>query len=432
MAKRPEGIDPRHRRDCAWRDGKCTCPKGQPIGYQAWVFDKRTGARPRKTFKTLSEAKGWRRDALAQLNKGTMVTQSKVTLREAATKLIAGMKDGSVRNRSGHKYKPSVIRGYERSLNERILPDYGAHKLTDIRRNDVQDLADRFLADGLDPSTVRNHLMPLRVIFRRALARGEVGVNPTIGLELPAVEGKRDRIAPPEEAAKLLAALKLADRGIYGTATYAGLRLGELQALRRMDVDLAGGVIRVEFSWDPVEGPVEPKSKKGKRKVPIPAALRDILVELLMDRDLGPEDLVFGRSAGTPFSGQAVSQRAERVWTKATLKALGLHEARHTYASLMIAAGVNAKALSTFMGHANVSITMDRYGHLFPGSEEEAAGLLDTYLEQSMKRAEEKAREADPDSQRATDVRQWTPDSSGSERSPAAMRPVNTSEGGEC
>jgi hypothetical protein len=60
----------------------------------------------------------------------------------------------------------------------------------------------------------------------------------------------------------------------------------------------------------------------------------------------------------------------------------------------MIAAGVNAKALSTFMGHANISITLDRYGHLMPGSEEQAAGLLDSYLAADRKRAEEAARAA--------------------------------------
>lgn len=53
---------------------------------------------------------------------------------------------------------------------------------------------------------------------------------------------------------------------------------------------------------------------------------------------------------------------------------------RHAFAGLLIAAGVNAKALSTYMGHANISITMDRYGHLMPGNEDEAASLLDTYL----------------------------------------------------
>jgi integrase len=62
------------------------------------------------------------------------------------------------------------------------------------------------------------------------------------------------------------------------------------------------------------------------------------------------------------------------------LEPIGLHEARHTYASLMIAAGVNAKALATYMGHSSVTITYDRYGHIMPGNEEEAAALLDTYL----------------------------------------------------
>ena len=56
----------------------------------------------------------------------------------------------------------------------------------------------------------------------------------------------------------------------------------------------------------------------------------------------------------------------------------------------MIAAGVNAKALSTYMGHANINITLDKYGHLMPGNEGEAADLLDAYLE----RAAEKARRA--------------------------------------
>lgn len=73
------------------------------------------------------------------------------------------------------------------------------------------------------------------------------------------------------------------------------------------------------------------------------------------------------------------------------LDRITLHECRHAYASLMIAAGVNAKALSTYMGHANISITLDRYGHLMPGNEDEAAGLLDSFLERA---AAEQARSA--------------------------------------
>ena len=75
--------------------------------------------------------------------------------------------------------------------------------------------------------------------------------------------------------------------------------------------------------------------------------------------------------------------RELRVWAEVELRPIGLHGARHTFASLMIAAGVNAKALSTYMGHANISITLDRYAHLMPGDEDEAAGRLDAYLERA-------------------------------------------------
>jgi integrase len=65
---------------------------------------------------------------------------------------------------------------------------------------------------------------------------------------------------------------------------------------------------------------------------------------------------------------------------------------RHTFASLMIAAGVNAKGAVDLHGHAKIGITLDRYGHLMPGSEAEAAGLLDEYLTAQQERAEEAAR----------------------------------------
>ena len=79
----------------------------------------------------------------------------------------------------------------------------------------------------------------------------------------------------------------------------------------------------------------------------------------------------------------AEAHRSEKAWTAAKLTPIGLHELRHSCASFFIAAGVNAKALSTFLGHSSISITLDRYGHLMPGSEDEAAALVDTYLERA-------------------------------------------------
>jgi integrase len=114
----------------------------------------------------------------------------------------------------------------------------------------------------------------------------------------------------------------------------------------------------------------------------IVAALRAPLAAHLL-RSRRRSGLVFGRQrrfrsprADSPF-------RSERAWKAAGLEPITLHELRHTCASIFIAAGVNAKALSTFLGHSGIAITLDRYGHLFPGSGDEAVALVDAYLERT-------------------------------------------------
>jgi integrase len=222
----------------------------------------------------------------------------------------------------------------------------------------------------------------LRAIYRRALTLDDVMINPTRGVELPAVRGRRERVATAAEAAALLAALP-AERGIWATAMYAGLRLGELLALQWDAVDLKAGLIHVRRSWDPKEGPITPKSRAGTRSVPVPQVLRAYLIEHQLSCKWS-EGLVFGRSPVTPFLAKTPNDRAQRAWRAADLKPIGLHECRHTFASLMIAAGVNAKALSVYLGHSSVKITFDRYGHLMPGNEAEAASLLDDYLRRTI------------------------------------------------
>ncbi len=66
----------------------------------------------------------------------------------------------------------------------------------------------------MSASSVQCSLLPLRAIYRRAIKRGDAQVNPCTGLELPAVRERRDRIADPTEAARLLAALPEAERAV--------------------------------------------------------------------------------------------------------------------------------------------------------------------------------------------------------------------------
>lgn len=274
----------------------------------------------------------------------------------------------------------NFVRGYERALRLRILPVLGDRPLADVRRVDLQDLADRMEAAGDGASTILNTFDPLRAIYRRAVRREDVAANPTEGLELRPKRGRRDRFASPAEAADLIAALPDEDRALWATAMYAGLRRGELRGLRWSDIDLARGVIRVERAWDDCEGAVEVKTRAGRRTVPIASELRRHLAAHKLRTGRTGAALAFGTSATQPFEPSTVRRQARAAWKAAGLPPIAPHECRHTFASLMIAANCNAKALSTYMGHASVTITYDRYGHLMPGNEAEAAGLLDTLL----------------------------------------------------
>jgi integrase len=375
------GIVVKHRRGCASeREARCNCRRI----YQAAVWSARDGKRIRRHFDSLDAAKMWRAESYGKLRRRELRAPSTMTFAEAAELWLAGARAGAIRTRSGDLYKPSAIRSYEQVLrgpkdgSGGLLHDLGHVKLSDLVLDHVQDFADRMLAAGSQPSTIRNAIMPVRVIC--GWRRREVPVNPAIGLRLPAVRSGRDRIASPAEAELLLAALPAADRPLWATALYAGLRRGELMGLRWRDVDLVQGIVNVSRAWDPKESEmVAPKSQAGVRRVPIPAALRAFLAPLKLASGVDPEALVFG-AHGRPFSASSIGERARRVWKAAELEPISLHECRHTFASLMIAAGVNAKALSTFMGHANISITLDRYGHLLPGAEDEAAALMDAYL----------------------------------------------------
>ena len=211
---------------------------------------------------------------------------------------------------------------------------------------------------------------------------GGLATNPTRDLELPAPRPDEVEIVAASDAAELLEPLPPGDKPIWATALYAGLRYGELRALRWRAVDFAAGTIRVEESWDPKTGPIEPKTRTSRRTTPMPDPLRELLRN---HRELRGEpetdELAFGLANGGPFDSASLYRRADSAWEKVGLSGrLRLHQARHSYASYLIAAGANAKAISAFMGHSSVNVTFDLYGHLMPGTEAEIASMLGSYL----------------------------------------------------
>ena len=179
---------------------------------------------------------------------------------------------------------------------------------------------------------------------------------------------------------QLIAPLREEEQPLWAAAFYAGLRRGELQALRVRDVELGASLIHVEFGWDQEEGAIEPKSEASQRTIPLLAVLRDHLDEHLLRTGRTGEELVFGRTAVDPFVPSSLDNHAQECWAAAGLEPITLHEARHTFASLLIDSGANAKAVQEFMGHSKIQTTFDTYGHLLPGSHDEVRARMDAYL----------------------------------------------------
>jgi len=392
-----EGIRKRHSTGCRTEEGgRCNCN----AGWEAAIYIPREGKRLTKTFRRESEARSWRADQKRAADKGALrsTTRDGRSLAEALAQFVTGMRQGAVRPKRRERYKPNTIRSYDQSVRVHIAPaPIGSLKVEEVRRRDLQDFADELLASGLGGGTVSNIFNPIQAFYRRAIDREELSYNPSERIDLPVGQAARPkRIASPAEAAALLGALDPVDRPIWATAFYAGLRRGELQALRVCDLDFDADLIAVERGWDQFEGEIEPKSRAGRRLVPLLAILRSYLEGHLASTGREADDLVFGRTPEQAFYAATVDGRAKRAWRRANtqerwdareegrepklLDLITLHHCRHTFASLLIDSGANPKAIQEFMGHSKIQTTFDVYGHLLPGARDEVRRRMDAYL----------------------------------------------------
>jgi integrase len=381
------GLETRHRKGCAAneRNGadkpkRCSCQKPS---FRSAVYDRRTRRTVKSPWGSKSDAVGWRAQALRELREHGRVTVKEptygLTVAESARSFLAGARDGTIRDKKGRPYKPSTVRGYERGL-ARVTDALGDKRLADLTRLDVQRFVDRLQREGHAASTVRNTLDPLRALCRRALSWEQITTNPTAGVDVPHDRRDEMRIASREEATQLLDALPEDERPFWATAVYAGLRSGELRALRWTDVDLDERVIKVRRTWDDGGEEVEAKSQGSKRTVPVVPRLAKLLDAHRQRTGRSGRDLVFGRTVAAPLERSTIRRRALAAWEDAGLDPITVHQCRHTCASFLIASGLNAKAISAVLGHASIAITFDRYGHLMPGSEDEARDRLDRYI----------------------------------------------------
>jgi integrase len=201
------------------------------------------------------------------------------------------------------------------------------------------------------------------------------------------------RFLTPADVAELAAAMPDAYRALVILGAYGGLRLGEMLALRRSNVNLLHAQLDVVETVATVRGKLvvnPPKTRAGRRRVPLPRVVVDALERHLAKLPAGA-DLVFPAPEGGHVRAELWRRR---VWQPACVKAglgefvrdensrghyVGLrpHDLRHTAVALWIAAGASPREIAMRAGHTSVVTVLDRYGHLLPGSEDRVNRALD-------------------------------------------------------
>lgn len=323
----------------------------------------------RRGFATKKDALKWEREFL-------LVT------RRDPTMLFSSFTEIYLQDMS-HRLRASTVRGKRYVIQEKILPRFGNLPINQIRPCDVRGWEASLLQDGksdgspYSPTYLKTIYNQLNAIFNYAVKYYDLRENPcrkagSIGSGQAGemqfwtlAEYRRFLLALPPDAPTTLA---------FQTLYFTGMRVGELLALTRADLDHAARTIRINKSCQRSrKGDIitPPKTVRGNRSVSIPSFLSDLLAQYAASLPSGDDTLLF------PFHKYVLTKELDDTCTRLGLKRIRLHDLRHSHASLLIELGFTPLLIAERLGHEKVETTMNVYSHLYPGKQQEVADRLE-------------------------------------------------------
>lgn len=360
---------------------------------QAWQVDYRdqNGKRCSKQFAKKKDADAFLTQAGWEVSKG-------IHTAEAGSITVAAAVDLWIKSAEAKKLERKTIDGYESTARLHIVPFLGAEKLARLRKPMIEAFKDQLIETGRSHSRAKRALMFLSLMLSEMERRGLVAQNVASGVKLVSRNREKREVQIPEPA-ELKAMLDHADedfRPFVLTAMLTGLRASELRGLLWNYVDFEANVIRVVQRADERNKFGPPKSRAGRRAVPMSPRLVTELKAWKLRCPPNLHSLVFPSPEKTVWTYANLMNR--RFWplqiaAGVTVEVLdpndglpvwdehcrpvldakySLHALRHGCASLWIKEGVDLKRLKTWMGHSSIQTTIDLYGHLMKDSEGDA------------------------------------------------------------
>jgi integrase len=336
--------------------------------------------------RTREEAARRLREVLAARDRGVVAVDPQQPVSSYLRTWVEGARP-TLRARSWERYEEHV-RLY-------LVPHLGRYRLGQLSPAHVQQLYARLLDQGLSPATVRRVHAALRRALAQAVRWRLIGVNVASLVEPPQLVRREMAALSAEEVTRLLSVTRDERlEALFVVAVTAGLRRGELLALRWRDVDLEGAWLQVTGSLARTRGRglaiTQPKTARSRRRVELTMvavdALRRHAAGQVYEREaMGAlwrdADLVFCGQHGGFLQVSDVYDAFRRILDRAGLPRVRFHDLRHTAATLMLSRHVHPKVASEMLGHSTVAITLDLYSHVSGTMQREAVGVLDALFE---------------------------------------------------
>jgi integrase len=368
--------------------------QGQIIarGQSAWLVriyqgrDPQTGTRKylnQTIHGPLREAQRFLNTKLQQRDRTRSPRAAVISLNQFLDQWLATVAKPKLRARTFYDYQ-TLLRLY-------IRPILGTRLIGAIGQIDMQELYAQMFERGLSARTIEYTNAVLESAFRQAVRWRMLAEDPCAGVDLPRVKHKEMDALSVEECRRFLAvAAEFEWHALFALALTTGMRPSEYLALKWSDVDWERGTASVSrtiqasgSSWT-----FDDTKRKRSRRI---VKLQNFVIKALrgLQRKQGTcvegncrtaLNLIFVTEAGMPLTQRVVKREFRRLLAKAGIRPVRLYDLRHTAATLGIAAGVSVKVISDLLGHASISFTLERYSHVLPSIQDEAAAKVERLL----------------------------------------------------
>ncbi|VGV21426.1 tyrosine-type recombinase/integrase [Streptococcus pyogenes] len=293
--------------------------------------------------------------------------------------------------------KPQTYDATVTRLNRHIMPTLGNMKVDKITASDIQMLINRLSKYYVNYTAVRS---VIRKVLQQGVLLGLIDYNSARDIILPRKQPnakKKVKFIDPSDLKSFLEYLETSqhkrynlyfDAVLYQLLLSTGLRIGEACALEWGDIDLENGTIAINKTYNKnLKFLSTAKTQSGNRVISVDKkTLRSLKLYQMRQRQLFNEvgarvsEVVFATPTRKYFNASVRQSALDTRCKEAGIERFTFHAFRHTHASLLLNAGISYKELQYRLGHANISMTLDTYGHLSKDKEKEAV----LYYEKAM------------------------------------------------